>query len=168
MRKLWSTFVGIGSVHTLQRFAPTDSYLPSSDSLVRLRRGPPTRLLPNEYLAHRTTERQLAYGIDQGGSPEDKELSIGQRGFLNFVRNEAKKILKPEQVLLNTAVKSVSYSGNGVTVKSANGSKLSTDYALKTFSLGIKTQRSTLRTGAAFVEPEGDSQRGRGTNFLSS
>jgi len=79
----------------------------------------------------------FTYDIDQGGFSEDNELSIDQRGFKTFIQKEAEEFLKSEQLLLNATVKKISYSGDGVTVTLVDGSELSADYALTTFSLGV-------------------------------
>jgi len=79
----------------------------------------------------------FTYDINQGGFSEDNELSIDQRGFKTFIQKEAEGFLKPGQVLLNATVKTISYSGEGVTVRLVDGSELSADYALSTFSLGV-------------------------------
>ena len=72
-----------------------------------------------------------------GGFSEDNLLSIDQRGFKTFIQKEAASFLKPSQVLLNSTVTKIAYSNNGVTVTLANGKKLSADYAICTFSVGV-------------------------------
>ncbi len=60
-----------------------------------------------------------------------------QRGFKAIIQLEAAEFLKPRQLLLNSTVKTISYSTQGVTVTLASGLKISGDYALCTFSLGV-------------------------------
>ena len=72
-----------------------------------------------------------------GGFSEDNLLCIDQRGFKTIIQAEAAEFLKPSQVMLNSTVKTISYSDSGVQVTLVNGKKLSADYALVTFSLGV-------------------------------
>lgn len=116
----------------------------SSDSFASCRRGSlrpgcdlHTKLCQNNVLLVELQNNNFTYDIDQGGFSEDNELSIDQRGFKTFIQKEAEEFLKPEQVLLNATVRSISYSGDGVTVTLVDGSKLSADYGLTTFSLGV-------------------------------
>ncbi|TFY70677.1 hypothetical protein EVG20_g2323 [Dentipellis fragilis] len=50
---------------------------------------------------------------------------------------EAAEFLAEEQVLLNATVKTIKYSRDGVSVMFSDGTTLSADYALVTFSLGV-------------------------------
>ncbi|TDL27142.1 amine oxidase [Rickenella mellea] len=78
----------------------------------------------------------FTFDPDQGFSG-DNLLAIDQRGFKTFIQAEGAEFLKPSQVLLNSTVKSVSYSTSGVTVTLTNGKNLTADYALCTFSVGV-------------------------------
>lgn len=64
-------------------------------------------------------------------------MSIDQRGFKSLIQLEAAEFLKQSQQRLNSTVKTVAHSNTSVTVTLANGEKLSADYALCTFSLGV-------------------------------
>lgn len=64
-------------------------------------------------------------------------MSIDQRGFRQFIQAEANTFLKPSQLLLNSTVTKINYSTSGVEVTLAGGHKLSADYALVTFSVGV-------------------------------
>ncbi|KAF9456387.1 amine oxidase [Collybia nuda] len=79
----------------------------------------------------------FTYDVDQGGFSEDNLLAIDQRGFKAFIQEEAKEFLDPSQIMLNAIVKTVSWSGVGVTVVLEDGRSISGDYALCTFSLGV-------------------------------
>ncbi|KAF8064162.1 amine oxidase [Lyophyllum atratum] len=79
----------------------------------------------------------FTFDADQGGFSEDNLLNIDQRGFKTFIQEEAKEFLKPSQLRLNSTVKTVSWSGSGVKILLADGSLISGDYALCTFSLGV-------------------------------
>ncbi|KAH9477058.1 Polyamine oxidase 6 [Psilocybe cubensis] len=79
----------------------------------------------------------FTYDTDQGGFSDDNQMSIDQRGFKTLIQQEANEFLKPQQMLLNSTVKSISYSKSGVTVTLVNGQTLTGDYALCTFSLGV-------------------------------
>lgn len=72
-----------------------------------------------------------------GGFSEDNLLCIDQRGFKTIVQAEAAEFLKPEQLRLNSTVKTISYSDKGVNVTFTDGKHLSADYALVTFSVGV-------------------------------
>ncbi|KAF7368646.1 Amine oxidase [Mycena venus] len=79
----------------------------------------------------------FTYDVDQGGFSEDNLLSVDQRGFKYLIQAEARTFLKPEQVLLNATVRTIAHSGDGVIVTLANGTRISADYAIFTFSLGV-------------------------------
>ena len=64
-------------------------------------------------------------------------MSIDQRGFKALIQLEANDFLTAKQKLLNSTVKTISYSNSGVTVTLTSGKKLSGDYALCTFSIGV-------------------------------
>ncbi|ETW85873.1 hypothetical protein HETIRDRAFT_471084 [Heterobasidion irregulare TC 32-1] len=79
----------------------------------------------------------FTYDPDQGGFSEDNLLSIDQRGFSHLIKGEAAEFLTKDHLLLNSTVNSIKYSKNGVTVTLVDGTKLSADYAILTFSLGV-------------------------------
>ncbi|KAH0582443.1 Polyamine oxidase [Termitomyces sp. J132] len=72
-----------------------------------------------------------------GGFSDDNILSIDQRGYKTFIQQEAKSFLKPEQLRLNTLVNYVEWSDSGVKAVFSDGSSISADYAICTFSLGV-------------------------------
>jgi polyamine oxidase len=61
------------------------------------------------------------------------------RGFSAFIQGEASTYLKPKdsRLLLNTIVTNITYSDKGVTVHNKDGSCISAEYAICTFSLGV-------------------------------
>ena len=63
-------------------------------------------------------------------------MCLDQGGFKALVQQEAAEFLSVEQRLLKATVRTVTHSRNGVTITLANGTTLSADYALYTFSLG--------------------------------
>ncbi|PCH42764.1 amine oxidase [Wolfiporia cocos MD-104 SS10] len=71
-----------------------------------------------------------------GGFSKDNRLSIDQRGFKRLIQAEAEAFLEPEQLRLNTTVRTVSSSQTGVKVVLDDGTVLSAEYAVCTFSLG--------------------------------
>ncbi|KIM37932.1 hypothetical protein M413DRAFT_76550 [Hebeloma cylindrosporum] len=79
----------------------------------------------------------FTYNTDQGGFSDANLMSLDQRGFKSLIQLEAAEFLKPQQTMLNATVKTISYSKNGVTVILKGGNKLTADYALCTFSLGV-------------------------------
>ncbi|KAJ6528935.1 amine oxidase [Mycena capillaripes] len=64
-------------------------------------------------------------------------IASSWRGFKHLIQAEAETFLKPEQVLLNATVRTIGHSGDGVIVTLANGTRISADYAISTFSLGV-------------------------------
>jgi polyamine oxidase len=66
-------------------------------------------------------------------------LCIDQRGFKTIIQQEAKEFLDSDRVMLNSTVENISYSPyGGVEVTLTDGStRLSADYAIVTFSLGV-------------------------------
>ena len=64
-------------------------------------------------------------------------MSLDQRGFKSLIQLEAAEFLKSQQRMLNATVKTISHSKDGVTVTLSDGHKLTADYALCTFSLGV-------------------------------
>ncbi|KAI0072173.1 amine oxidase [Panus rudis PR-1116 ss-1] len=79
----------------------------------------------------------FTYDEDVGGFGDDNALSIDQRGFKTFIQAEAETFLRPEQVHLNSTVKTIAYSSSGVEVTLTTGEKLTADHALVTFSIGV-------------------------------
>ncbi|KAJ6589044.1 hypothetical protein B0H19DRAFT_1226703 [Mycena capillaripes] len=79
----------------------------------------------------------FTYNVDQGGFSDRNLLSIDQRGFKHFVQAEAQTFLTPAQTLLNATVRTIAYSHDGVVVTLVNGTSISADYAITTFSLGV-------------------------------
>ncbi|KAH9034055.1 hypothetical protein EDB85DRAFT_1889923 [Lactarius pseudohatsudake] len=61
----------------------------------------------------------FTYNVDQGGFSEDNLLSIDQRGFKRLIQAEA------------------GYSDSGVSVTFTDGTVLTAEYAICTFSLGV-------------------------------
>ncbi|KNZ78885.1 Polyamine oxidase [Termitomyces sp. J132] len=74
---------------------------------------------------------------DTGGFSHDNMLSIDQRGYKMFIQQQAESFLKPQQLRLNTLVDSVEWSASGVKAVFSDGSSISADYAICTFSLGV-------------------------------
>jgi polyamine oxidase len=64
-------------------------------------------------------------------------MSLDQRGFKTLILREADEFLSVQQRLLNATVRTVAHSQDGVTITLVNGTTLSADYALCTFSLGV-------------------------------
>jgi hypothetical protein len=72
-----------------------------------------------------------------GGFSDSNNLCIDPRGFKTIIQAEAAEFLQPSQVSLNSTVTSIEYSSDGVKVTLADGSILTSDYVLCTFSLGV-------------------------------
>ncbi|OSC98381.1 amine oxidase [Trametes coccinea BRFM310] len=64
-------------------------------------------------------------------------LSTDQRGFKTILRQEADAFLTDGQIRLNATVATVRTSTSGVVITLADGTQLTADYALCTFSLGV-------------------------------
>jgi polyamine oxidase len=64
-------------------------------------------------------------------------MCLDQRGFKTLIQQEAAEFLSVEQRLLNATVRTVAHSQDGVTITLTNGTTLSADYALCTFSVGV-------------------------------
>ena len=64
-------------------------------------------------------------------------MSIDQRGLKVIVQAEAQEFLQPQQLLLNHTVAKIEYDSDGVTVTITNGTVLTADYVLCTFSVGV-------------------------------
>ncbi|KAG6876083.1 hypothetical protein C0993_005635 [Termitomyces sp. T159_Od127] len=71
-----------------------------------------------------------------GGFSDENLLSVDQRGFKSIIQQEAKSFLKG-QLRLSTIVKSVEWSASGVRAVLDDGTSISADYAICTFSLGV-------------------------------
>lgn len=81
--------------------------------------------------------QNFTYNTDMGGFSDDNLMSIDQRGFKHLIQAEAADFIQPHQMMLNSTVKTIAYSNDGVTVTLTNGTKLTAEYALCTFSLGV-------------------------------
>ncbi|KAI0303520.1 amine oxidase [Multifurca ochricompacta] len=79
----------------------------------------------------------FTFNSGQGGFSTENLLTIDQRGFASIIQSEAAEFLSKEQVLFNATVKTIKYSNDRVSVSLSDGSSLSADYALVTFSLGV-------------------------------
>lgn len=79
----------------------------------------------------------FTFDVDMGGFSDNNNLCIDQRGFKTIIQAEAADFLQPEQVSLNSVVTTIAYSGDGVTVTLKNGTALTADYVLCTFSVGV-------------------------------
>ncbi len=69
-------------------------------------------------------------------SPENL-LSVDQRGFKTLIQAEGAEFLAEDQVRLNATVSAIFTSNEGVLVVLSDGTTLSADHALCTFSLGV-------------------------------
>ncbi|KAG6868308.1 hypothetical protein C0993_005113 [Termitomyces sp. T159_Od127] len=90
---------------------------------------------------------------EAGGFSDDNILSIDQHGYKTFIQQEAMTFLKPEQLRLNTLVKTVEWSASGVKATFSDGSSMSADYAICTFSLGV-LKNDDVKFQPAFPNPE--------------
>jgi len=79
----------------------------------------------------------LSIQSDDDMFSNDNLLSIDQRGFKTLIQQEADEFLTVQQRVLNATVHTVAHSRDGVTITLGNGTKLSAEYALCTFSLGV-------------------------------
>lgn len=91
------------------------------------------------------------FDVASGGFSAENQLSVDQRGFKKFIQDEAASFLTPDQVMLSSSVKTVAYSGEGVTVTLVDGKTLKADYALVSFSLGV-LQNDDVTWEPAFPE----------------
>ena len=64
-------------------------------------------------------------------------LSIDQRGIKHLIQAEGAEFLKPSQVLLNATVATIEYSDSEVSVTLTDGTRLTAQYAICTFSIGV-------------------------------
>ncbi|KAH7923411.1 amine oxidase [Leucogyrophana mollusca] len=79
----------------------------------------------------------FTYNPEAGGFSNANEMSIDQRGLSTIILDEAKAFLQPQQQLVNHTIGTIVYDEQGVTVTTVNGTSLTADYALCTFSLGV-------------------------------
>ncbi|KAI0003380.1 amine oxidase [Russula compacta] len=86
----------------------------------------------------------FTFNLDQGGFSAENLLTTDQRGFASIVQTEAAEFLSKEQVQLNATVKTIRYSDDRVSVSLSDGSSLSADYVLVTFSLGVLQHEDVL------------------------
>ncbi|KAL0575697.1 hypothetical protein V5O48_006257, partial [Marasmius crinis-equi] len=103
---------------------------------------------PHEEASEYYQANNFTFVPEEGGFSDENFLSIDQRGFKHFIQAEAAEFLLPHQVQYNALVKNISYSGDGVTVTLDNGTTLTGDYAICTFSLGV------LQNDDVVFEPE--------------
>ncbi|KAI8582496.1 hypothetical protein K450DRAFT_206140 [Umbelopsis ramanniana AG] len=80
-----------------------------------------------------------SYDGSFGPNSDDDQFVIDQRGFKYIFIQEANQFLKKHdpRLILNTTVKNIKYSDNGVTITAKDGHKIEADYAISTFSLGV-------------------------------
>lgn len=64
-------------------------------------------------------------------------LVVDPRGFRALIQEEASEFIQPQQLRLNSTVRTISHSKSGVRVTLSDGRILSAGYALCTFSLGV-------------------------------
>ena len=79
----------------------------------------------------------FTYDAAAGGFSLNNSMSIDQRGMKIIVQAEGQEFIQPQQLLLNHTVATIEYDSDGVTVTITNGTVLTADYALCTFSLGV-------------------------------
>lgn len=79
----------------------------------------------------------FTYDVGQGGFSDGNLFSIDQRGFKHFIQAEAHTFLIPEQTFFNATVRTIAHSDNGIVVTLVDGTNISADYAITTFSLGV-------------------------------
>lgn len=79
----------------------------------------------------------LTYVPEEGGFSEDNLLCIDQRGYKVIIQHEAKEFIQPQQLLLNHTVKAIAYNDTSVAVTTTDGTTLTADYIICTFSVGV-------------------------------
>ncbi|KAJ7858082.1 hypothetical protein B0H14DRAFT_2750094 [Mycena olivaceomarginata] len=129
-------YLGCGRVPTKQ----VDATCRTGYSLIGVKPKTPAEMVTEYYVTSwiaSSWANNFTFDPDQGGFADDNLLSIDQRGFKHLIQAEAETFLKPEQVLLNATVRTIGHSGDGVIVTLANGTRISADYAISTFSLGV-------------------------------
>ncbi|KAJ7760480.1 amine oxidase [Mycena metata] len=72
----------------------------------------------------------FTFDVDQGGFSDANLLCVDKRGFKHIIQAEAQSFLSTAHILLNATT-------TAVTIALVNGTKLSADYAITTFSLGV-------------------------------
>ncbi|KAI0425740.1 putative flavin-containing polyamine oxidase [Xylaria sp. FL1042] len=77
---------------------------------------------------------------------DENNFVIDQRGHRAWIQGEASTFLSPQdnRLRLNTIVKSLDYSPEGVTVTANDGSCVQADYAVCTFSLGVLQRENAI------------------------
>lgn len=79
----------------------------------------------------------FTYHVDQGGFSKEDLLSIDQRGIKYLIQAEAADFLKPSQVRLKSTVTTIEHPNSAVSVTLTDGTRLTAQYAICTFSLGV-------------------------------
>ena len=64
-------------------------------------------------------------------------MSIDQRGFKTLIQQEGTSFLTAQQQMLDATVRTVAHSKDGVTITLTDGTTISADYAVCTFSVGV-------------------------------
>ncbi|OSX57036.1 hypothetical protein POSPLADRAFT_1158026 [Postia placenta MAD-698-R-SB12] len=77
------------------------------------------------------------FSPESGGFSYDNLFSVDQRGFKALIQEEARSFITPTQLRLNATVSVISTSMYGAQITLADGSVLTSDYVLCTFSLGV-------------------------------
>ncbi|KAI0803479.1 putative flavin-containing polyamine oxidase [Xylaria sp. FL0064] len=77
---------------------------------------------------------------------DENNFVIDQRGHRAWIQGEASTFLSPQdkRLRLNTIVKSLEYSADGVVVTADDGSCVQADYAVCTFSLGVLQRENAI------------------------
>ncbi|KAH9009679.1 amine oxidase [Lactarius pseudohatsudake] len=78
----------------------------------------------------------FTYEVDQGGFSDEDLLSIDPRGIKYIIQAEAAEF-QQSQVRLQATVTTIGYSDSGVSVTLTDGTKLTAQYAICTFSVGV-------------------------------
>ncbi|KAK8166312.1 hypothetical protein IWX90DRAFT_465878 [Phyllosticta citrichinensis] len=94
--------------------------------------------------AYSPDQSGLLYGVANSNATwnqfsDEDNFVFDQRGFNAWIIGESTTFLaaNDSRLLLNTTVKEIAYSSEGVTVTNTDGSCISADYAITTFSLGV-------------------------------
>lgn len=82
------------------------------------------------------------YNATYYGFSQATNFVADPRGFNAFILGQASEFLKPRdtRLLLNMIVTNISYSDSGVVITNQDGSCISAEYAITTFSLGVLQQ----------------------------
>ncbi|EIW76696.1 amine oxidase [Coniophora puteana RWD-64-598 SS2] len=86
----------------------------------------------------------LTYVPEEGGFSEDNLLCVDQRGYKVIIQHEAEQFVQPQQVLLNSTVKTIAYNDTGVAVTTTDGATLTADYVICTFSVGVLQHQDVI------------------------